>query len=98
VDKWGRHGEPEDYESWCDQAPLRGPLVEGLLYEIVPRLSPGRTKPSERRTSVDFTTVARGGSHVSVPPEGWSPRPLLPMDDEVRPIQKWHPTRPIPPQ
>jgi hypothetical protein len=43
IDKFGRGiGEPEDYEIWLDQSPLRGPLVTGLTYEIVSRITPGR--------------------------------------------------------
>jgi ribonuclease HI len=51
VDKFGRHGEPEDYEIWDDQKPLSGPLVPGLAYEIVPRSSPGRQTDRKKRFS-----------------------------------------------
>jgi hypothetical protein len=98
VDKWGRYGDPEDYEIWCDQAPLRGPLIEGLTYEIVPRSSPGRAKPSARRSSIDLGIVPRSEPLVSVPPEGWAPRPL--RDDEIHSsgVSIWRPARPIPQQ
>jgi hypothetical protein len=53
VDKFGRHGDPEDYEIWCDQSPLRGPLIHGLGYEIVPKSSPGGR--SQRRGGTQLT-------------------------------------------
>jgi hypothetical protein len=59
VNKFGRHGEPEDYEIWNDHMPLNGPLVAGLAYEIVPRSSPGHSKPTGRRGSADFSGRTR---------------------------------------
>jgi hypothetical protein len=52
VDKWGRHGDPEDYVIWNDRAPLRGPLFEGLGYEIVPRSLQGESNRQEGETQL----------------------------------------------
>jgi ribonuclease HI len=87
VNKWGRHGEPEDFEIWCDQAPLRGPLFEGLTYEIVPRSSPGRVKPTARRNSIDLTVHARDGPPILPRALDWSPQPLVRTDDHPIPAQ-----------
>jgi ribonuclease HI len=88
--KWGRHGEPEDYEIWHGHAPLRTHLCEGLAYEIVPRSSPGRAKPAARRNSIDLTVSPMGGSIIPIPRAAdWVPRPLERTDI---------PTRDIPPQ
>jgi ribonuclease HI len=87
VDKWGRHGEPEDYEIWNDRAPLRGPLFEGLGYEIIPRSSPGRAKPAVGRNSADFSVRALDGPRVIQPRAvDWSPRPLISPDEPAREI------------
>jgi ribonuclease HI len=101
VDKFGRYGEPEDYEIWNEQTPLYGPLIHGLAYEIVPRVSPGHSKPAERRRSIDFSVEARtrdppkalessgiGGPKwlVRSNARNWNPQPLVRTKDPVREV------------
>jgi hypothetical protein len=101
IDKFGRHGDPEDYEIWCDQKPLDGPLIHGLAYEIVPRVSPGHFKPAERRNSIDFGLEAKARARYptispSNPPKSapcdslkqldWTPPPLIRTADPAREI------------
>jgi ribonuclease HI len=97
VDKFGRHGEPEDYEIWNEHKPLEGPLIHGLGYEIVPRTSPGHFKPQERRNSADLSVKALVPvpqttgtlSPLRTTAKDWSPRPL---------IRTNKPAREVPPQ
>jgi hypothetical protein len=72
VNKFGNNfGEPEDYEIWNEHSPgLSGPLVNGLSYEIVSRITPGRPKPQERRNSFD----------AGLPP---APRPAITFDPKA---------------
>jgi hypothetical protein len=100
VDKFGRFGDPEDYEIWCDQKPLEGPLIHGLAYEIVPRVSPGHFKPAERRNSIDYGVEAKTREPKALEYSGtgdpkwlvrsrardWSPQPLLRTRDPVREV------------
>jgi ribonuclease HI len=88
VDKFGRHGDPEDYEIWNGHTPLERPLIHGLGYEIVPRSSPGRPKPAARRNSADFSVKALDGSKplVQFRSKEWSPRPLVRTDDPAREV------------
>jgi ribonuclease HI len=94
VDKFGRHGDPEDYEIWCDQKLLEGPLIHGLAYEIGPRVSQGHFKPAERRNSIDLGIVRTPPIKQTAPKgtrakEAWAP-PVV--------IRTGQPIRDIPPQ
>jgi hypothetical protein len=88
VDKFGRHGDPEDYEIWNGHTPLEGPLIHGLGYEIVPRSSPGRAKPATRRNSADFSVNAIDCSKplIQFRSKEWSPRPLARTDEPAREV------------
>jgi hypothetical protein len=104
IDKFGRHGEPEDYEIWCEQKPLDGPLIHGLAYEIVPRVSPGHFKPADRRNSIDFGLEAKARARYptvspSNPPKPAPCDPLEQLDCTPPPlIRTADPAREIPPQ
>jgi ribonuclease HI len=105
VDKFGRHGEPEDHEIWEGKKPLDGPLIVSLSYDIVPRVSPGHFKPAERRNSTDFGVEARLRNPATLESKGtgeqkwigrsnardWRPQPLVPTAEP-------NPAREIPPQ
>jgi hypothetical protein len=65
-------GEPEDYEIWEGRCKLDKPLVMGLEYEIISRISPGYAKPADvsrpkRRISFD--------SGISVSPPKFLSKP-----------------------
>jgi hypothetical protein len=107
VDKFGRHGDPEDRETWDEQKPLEGPLIQGLAYEIVPRVSPGRSKPAERRSSTDFSGKAFTPAPRLVNTDPSSPEPLYVYKPPKPKALEWEPppmtrtnepSREVPPQ
>jgi ribonuclease HI len=95
IGKFGREiGEPEDYEIWNAHSPLSGPLINGLSYEIVSRITPGRPRP--RRNSAECSAPLLPRPAVTFEPEAslqpsgrakvWSPPQEVRLEEPARGI------------